>query len=194
MTSESASCGAGARRRRRRPQGSLAAPGSRRRWPAAGAWRLHGGVGPRPPATVEARPTGASRGRSLPGRRESGRGEDRGRPRRRPPKLRHGGERAFYRRSSDLVQLPKPEAFSRPEHYYSTQFHELAHATGHPSRLNRFAEEDNPGVFGRGSAPRELRGLPPALDGRSQGRQPLRPRGQHASLSTFFTSNLLRSL
>ena len=45
----------------------------------------------------------------------------------RPPELRHGGDRAFYRRSSDLVQMPKPEAFSRPEHYYSTQFHELAH-------------------------------------------------------------------
>jgi antirestriction protein ArdC len=44
-----------------------------------------------------------------------------------PPDLRHGGERAFYCRSSDLVQLPFPEAFSRPEHYYSTQFHELAH-------------------------------------------------------------------
>lgn len=72
-----------------------------------------------------------------------------------PPELRHGGERAFYRRSSDLVQLPVPEAFSRPEHYYSTQFHELAHATGHPSRLNRFAEEDNPGIFGSPAYARE---------------------------------------
>jgi antirestriction protein ArdC len=44
-----------------------------------------------------------------------------------PPELRHGGERAFYRRASDLVQLPRPEAFKRREHYYSTQFHELAH-------------------------------------------------------------------
>ena len=44
-----------------------------------------------------------------------------------PPELRHGGERAFYRRSTDLVQLPRPEAFSRPEYYYSTQLHELAH-------------------------------------------------------------------
>jgi antirestriction protein ArdC len=44
-----------------------------------------------------------------------------------PPELRHRGERAFYSRGADLVQLPKPERFSRPEHYYSTQFHELAH-------------------------------------------------------------------
>ena len=72
-----------------------------------------------------------------------------------PPELRHGGERAFYRRSDDLVQLPAPEAFSRREHYYSTQFHELAHATGHPSRLNRFAEDGNAGVFGSPSYARE---------------------------------------
>jgi antirestriction protein ArdC len=30
------------------------------------------------------------------------------------PELRHGGDRAFYRYSSDLVQLPRLEAFSRP--------------------------------------------------------------------------------
>lgn len=72
-----------------------------------------------------------------------------------PPVLRHCGERAFYRRSDDLVQLPRPEAFGRREHYYSTQFHELAHATGHPSRLNRFAEVDNSGVFGSPSYARE---------------------------------------
>jgi antirestriction protein ArdC len=72
-----------------------------------------------------------------------------------PPELRHGGERAFYRRSMDLVQLPRPEAFCRPEHYYSTLFHEVAHSTGHPSRLNRFAEEDNPGIFGSPAYARE---------------------------------------
>jgi antirestriction protein ArdC len=72
-----------------------------------------------------------------------------------PPTLRHGGDRAFYRRSDDRVQLPKPEAFSSPESYYSTQLHELAHSTGHPSRLNRFAEEDNPGDFGSPAYARE---------------------------------------
>jgi antirestriction protein ArdC len=72
-----------------------------------------------------------------------------------PPELRHGGERAFYRRGDDLVQLPKPEAFSSREHYYSTQFHELAHATGHPSRLNRFEELANSGGFGSPSYARE---------------------------------------
>jgi antirestriction protein ArdC len=72
-----------------------------------------------------------------------------------PPELRHCGEKAFYRRRDDLAQLPRPEAFNRPEHYYSTQAHELAHATGHPSRLNRFAEEGNAGVFGSPEYARE---------------------------------------
>ena len=72
-----------------------------------------------------------------------------------PPKLRHGGERAFYLRSDDRVQLPKPEDFSSPESYYSTQLHELAHATGHPSRLDRFAEEDDHGGFGSPAYARE---------------------------------------
>jgi len=72
-----------------------------------------------------------------------------------PPLHRHSGDRAFYRRSEDLVQMPKPEAFSLPEHYYSTLFHELAHSTGHSSRLNRFAQEDNAGVFGSPSYARE---------------------------------------
>ena len=53
------------------------------------------------------------------------------------PALEHGGGRAFYRQSADRVTMPKPETFISPEHYYSTLFHELTHATGHPSRLCR---------------------------------------------------------
>ena len=53
------------------------------------------------------------------------------------PALEHGGGRAFYRQSVDRVTMPKPETFINPEHYYSTLFHELTHATGHPSRLDR---------------------------------------------------------
>ena len=33
--------------------------------------------------------------------------------------------------------MPKPEDFDCAEEYYSTLFHEMAHSTGHPSRLNR---------------------------------------------------------
>ncbi len=39
--------------------------------------------------------------------------------------------------SADLVNMPVPESFECAEAYYSTLFHELTHATGHPSRLAR---------------------------------------------------------
>jgi len=33
--------------------------------------------------------------------------------------------------------LPKPELFAQHEEYFSTAYHELTHATGHETRLNR---------------------------------------------------------
>jgi antirestriction protein ArdC len=54
----------------------------------------------------------------------------------------HGGNRAFYRPATDQIQMPNKEAFHAPEEYYSTAFHELAHWTGHPSRLARKGIED----------------------------------------------------
>ncbi|MGI9074279.1 MAG: ArdC family protein [Bryobacteraceae bacterium] len=46
-------------------------------------------------------------------------------------------DRAFYSRSSDTIHLPPKEAFKDAPGYYGTALHELAHWTGHPSRLNR---------------------------------------------------------
>ncbi len=46
-------------------------------------------------------------------------------------------DRAFYNRASDSIHLPPKEAFKDAAGYYGTALHELAHATGHPSRLNR---------------------------------------------------------
>jgi len=54
-----------------------------------------------------------------------------------PPGLQHLRQSAWYHPSRDLVNLPKPESFESSEEYYSTLFHELAHATGHQSRLKR---------------------------------------------------------
>jgi antirestriction protein ArdC len=57
--------------------------------------------------------------------------------------IHHGGGRAFYRPSTDSIQLPPREAFigtstSTPaESYYSTLLHELTHWTSHESRCNR---------------------------------------------------------
>ena len=51
--------------------------------------------------------------------------------------IRHGGNRAFYRRSDDFIQLPMPEQFQSTESYYGTKAHEFLHWTAHPRRLNR---------------------------------------------------------
>jgi antirestriction protein ArdC len=47
------------------------------------------------------------------------------------------GNRAAYNLARDLVIMPDMQDFHGSEEYYSTLFHELAHATGHQSRLNR---------------------------------------------------------
>lgn len=51
--------------------------------------------------------------------------------------IQHGGNRAFYRPSTDTVQMPPIEAFRDAESYYATLAHELTHWTGHASRLPR---------------------------------------------------------
>jgi antirestriction protein ArdC/phage/plasmid primase-like uncharacterized protein len=49
----------------------------------------------------------------------------------------NGGERAFYRPSTDSLHLPDKRLFSSADRYYSTALHELGHWTGHSSRLDR---------------------------------------------------------
>ena len=46
-------------------------------------------------------------------------------------------DRAFYDRTHDRIHLPPKEAFKDAAGYYGTALHELAHFSGHPSRLNR---------------------------------------------------------
>tara|TARA_R110002020_G_scaffold41530_1_gene122424 strand:+ start:275 stop:1162 length:888 start_codon:yes stop_codon:yes gene_type:complete len=58
------------------------------------------------------------------------------------PGLTFGGGRAFYRPATDNVTMPKLETFDGSSEYYSTFFHELAHSTGHSSRLNRQGIEE----------------------------------------------------
>lgn len=48
-----------------------------------------------------------------------------------------GGDRAFYVPSLDFVQMPPQVSFHDQINYYRTAFHELGHATGHSSRLDR---------------------------------------------------------
>ena len=46
-------------------------------------------------------------------------------------------DEAYYSPSRDCVVLPLAEQFGSMAEYYSTAFHELAHSTGHKSRLDR---------------------------------------------------------
>lgn len=57
--------------------------------------------------------------------------------------IRHGGNKAFYRRDDDFIQMPETRLFvdtkqaTATENYYSTLLHELTHWTGAPQRLDR---------------------------------------------------------
>lgn len=51
--------------------------------------------------------------------------------------IQHGGNRAFYAPSRDLIQMPPRESFRDAQSYAATLVHELTHWTAHPSRLAR---------------------------------------------------------
>lgn len=57
--------------------------------------------------------------------------------------IRHGGQRAYYNHSRDLIQIPEHERFlgtktsSPTEAYYAVLLHELTHWTGHEKRCAR---------------------------------------------------------
>jgi antirestriction protein ArdC len=51
--------------------------------------------------------------------------------------FRIGANRAFYMPSEDYVQVPPPAAYFEPINWHRTALHELGHASGHRSRLNR---------------------------------------------------------
>ena len=52
-------------------------------------------------------------------------------------------DRAFYSRTTDSIHLPPKDAFKDAAGYYGTALHELAHWTGHPSRLDRATLNDS---------------------------------------------------
>ncbi|HEV8239097.1 MAG TPA: ArdC-like ssDNA-binding domain-containing protein [Thermoanaerobaculia bacterium] len=54
--------------------------------------------------------------------------------------------RAFYRPATDTVTMPLRSAFTTPAGYHTTLFHELAHSTGHSTRLARPGFEKNHGA------------------------------------------------
>lgn len=48
-----------------------------------------------------------------------------------------GGNSAYYNVSGDTIHLPEIKYFESMQDYYATALHEIAHSTGHPSRLDR---------------------------------------------------------
>ena len=59
-----------------------------------------------------------------------------------PPAITHSSGKAYYAPCNDIVNVPEIYCFDNSEEYYVTTFHELAHSTGHPKRLNRFKENE----------------------------------------------------
>ena len=55
-------------------------------------------------------------------------------------------DKAWYSSSNDMVGMPARGLFHSSEEFYATEFHELAHSTGHPKRLHR-ENFDNPAHF-----------------------------------------------
>lgn len=60
------------------------------------------------------------------------------------PVLYDSENRAYYSTKEDKIHLPTIEIFKTKDDYYATALHEIAHSTGHASRLNR----DMSGEFG----------------------------------------------
>ena len=54
-----------------------------------------------------------------------------------PFSIKHEGFQPCYTPTTDTVKMPLLEHFHDADNYYSTFFHELGHATGHKSRLDR---------------------------------------------------------
>ncbi|MEO0797371.1 MAG: zincin-like metallopeptidase domain-containing protein [Verrucomicrobiota bacterium] len=60
------------------------------------------------------------------------------------PPIKHGSNRACYHPDDDKIAMPNKSRFKSDQEYYSVMFHEMAHATGHRSRLKRL----KPATFG----------------------------------------------
>ena len=68
------------------------------------------------------------------------------------PMIKEGKAFAYYCPEADSVHMPECGYFYGEEAYYSTLFHELAHSTGHQSRLARRSLLENKGMEATGEA------------------------------------------
>jgi antirestriction protein ArdC len=51
--------------------------------------------------------------------------------------INHAGFAAYYSPQDDVIRVPAPSTFHSQEDYYHSLYHEMTHASGHSSRLNR---------------------------------------------------------
>jgi antirestriction protein ArdC len=68
----------------------------------------------------------------------------------------HGGQVACYMPGFDRIHMPARSDFDSDEDYVATLFHEYAHATGHSSRLDRFAGDQDKDEYAREELVAEL--------------------------------------
>ena len=73
-----------------------------------------------------------------------------------PPAFHEGSAIPCYRPGSDSVHMPERHFFDSEEGYYSTLFHELAHATGAANRLARPSLMENKGIHADGDTARQV--------------------------------------
>ena len=72
------------------------------------------------------------------------------------PVIKHGMAMASYSPVSDVVNMPDRVRFKSEDHYYTTLFHELVHATGHEKRLKRASIMERNGYGSNPYAKEEL--------------------------------------
>ena len=72
------------------------------------------------------------------------------------PVIKHGMNMASYSPVSDVVNMPDRVRFQSEDHYYTTLFHELVHATGHEKRLKRASIMERNGYGSNPYAKEEL--------------------------------------
>lgn len=72
------------------------------------------------------------------------------------PAIHEGNAVPCYRPKTDNVHMPERCFFDSEEAYYSTLFHELAHSTGHASRLARKSLLENKGIDSAGDTARKV--------------------------------------
>ncbi|MES3017459.1 MAG: zincin-like metallopeptidase domain-containing protein [Bacteroidota bacterium] len=54
-----------------------------------------------------------------------------------PPEIKYETQMALYNPAQDYISMPRKKSYKEPSGYYAALFHQLIHATGHESRLNR---------------------------------------------------------